>query len=82
MKIVWTLILHRIRPHMAAHIPASMWGAILGRSAHEAIFLQDTATDMDPLSLILTSLDVKGAFVNTPWLLLEAVWRQLGLPYR
>ena len=36
---------------------------------------------MDPLDLIIASLDVKGAFPNTPWLLLEAVWKRLGLPF-
>ena len=36
---------------------------------------------MDPVDLIIASLDVKGAFLNTPWLLLEAVWKRLGLPF-
>ena len=36
---------------------------------------------MDPVDLIVASLDVKGAFSNTPWLLLEAVWKRLGLPF-
>ena len=36
---------------------------------------------MEPVALIITSLDVKGAFPNTPWLLLEAVWKRLGLPF-
>ena len=35
---------------------------------------------MDPVDLIIASLDVKGAFLNTPWLLLEAVWKRMGLP--
>ena len=34
---------------------------------------------MDPVDLIIASLDVKGAFPNTPWLLLEAVWKRIGL---
>ena len=33
---------------------------------------------MDPVKLIIASLDVKGAFPNTPWLLLEAVWKRTG----
>ena len=74
VKIIWTNLLRRIRPHLYPHIPASLWGAIPGRSPHEAIFLQDTIADMDPVDLIIASLDVKGAFPNTPWLLLEAVW--------
>ena len=81
VKIVWTILLRRIRPHLDPHIPASLWGAIPGRSPHEAIFLQDTIADMDPVDLIIASLDVKGAFPNTPWLLLEAVWKRLGLPF-
>ena len=36
---------------------------------------------MDRWDLIIASLDVKGAFLNTPWLLLEAVWKRLGLPF-
>ena len=81
VKIVWTILLRRIRPHLDPHIPVSLWGAIPGRSPHEAIFLQDTIADMDPVDLIIASLDVKGAFPNTPWLLLEAVWKRLGLPF-
>ena len=36
---------------------------------------------MDSVDLIIASLDVKGAFTNTPWLLLEASWKRLGLPF-
>ena len=36
---------------------------------------------MDPLDLIIAPLDVKGAFPNTPWRLLEVVWKRLGLPF-
>ena len=36
---------------------------------------------MDPVDLIIASLDVKRAFPNTPWLLLEAVWKRLGLSF-
>ena len=62
-------------------MPASLWGAIPGRSPHEAIFLQYTIADMDPVDLLIASLHVKGAFPNTPWLLLEAVWKRLGFPF-
>ena len=34
---------------------------------------------MDPVDLIIASLDVKGVFRNTPSLLLEAVWKHMGL---
>ena len=80
-KIVWSILLRRIRPHLDPNIHASLWGAIPGRSPHKAIFLLDTITDMDPVDLMTASLDVKGAFPNTPWLLLEAVWNRMGLPY-
>ena len=36
---------------------------------------------MDLVDLIIAFLDGKGAFPNTPWLLLEAVWKRMGLPY-
>ena len=36
---------------------------------------------MDPVDLIIASLDVKGAFPNTPWLLLEAAWKHIGRPF-
>ena len=36
---------------------------------------------MDPVDLIIASLDVKGAFPNTPLLFLEVVWKRLGLPF-
>ena len=81
VKIVWTVLLRRIRPHLDPHIPASLWGAIAGRFPHEVIFLQDTIANMDLVALIIASLDVKGAFPNTPLLLLEAAWKHLGLPF-
>ena len=76
-----TILLHRIRPHLDPHRPGSLWGAIPGWSPHEAIILQDTIANVDPVDLIIASLDVKGAFPNTPWLLLEAVWQHTGLPF-
>ena len=81
VKIIWTVLLHRIRIHLDPHIPASLWGTIPVRSTHEAIFLQNTTADMDPVDLIIASLYVKAAFPNTPWLLLEAMWKRLGLPF-
>ena len=35
---------------------------------------------MDQLDLIIASLNVKRPFSNTPWLLLKAVWKRMGLP--
>ena len=81
VKIVWTILLRRIRPHLEPHTPASLRGAIPGWSPDKAIFLQDTMADIDPLDLIIASLAVKGAFLNTHWLLLEAVWKYMGLPF-
>ena len=81
VKIVWTILLRCIRPHLNPHVPASLSGAIPGWCPHEAIFLQDTMADMDPVDLIIVSLDLEGAFPNTPWLLPEAVWKHMGLPF-
>ena len=36
---------------------------------------------MDPVDLIMASPNVSGAFPSTPWLLLEAVWKRMGLPF-
>ena len=69
VKLVWTLILGR------------MWGAMAGRSPHEAIFLQDTALDMNPYEMIIASLDVHGAFPHAPHRLLTEVWDAAGLPF-
>ena len=37
VKVVWTILLRRIGPHLDPHIPASLWGAIPGRSPKDAI---------------------------------------------
>ena len=81
VKFVWTILLCRIRPHLDPNIPASFSGAILGRSPHVAIFLQDTVANVDTVDIVIASLDVRGALPNIPWLLLEAVWKRLGLPF-
>ena len=80
VKLVWTLILRRIALAVFAHVPASMWGAMAGRSPHEAIFLQDTALDMHPYEMIIASLDVQGAFPHAPHRLLTEVWDAMGPP--
>ena len=81
VKIVWTILLRRIRPDLDPHIPGTLWGAIPGRSPQEAIFLQDTVAKMDPVDLVIASFNVKGAFLNTPWLLLGAAWKRQDLPF-
>ena len=67
---MWTLILGHIARAAFAHVPASMWGAMAGRSPHEAIFLQDTALDMNPYEMIVASLNVQGAFQDVCSLLI------------
>ena len=81
-KLIWMLILERVAPAVHRAVPPTMWGAIPGRSPLEAIFMQDAVVDTDPISLIITSLDVKGAFPNTPHRLLRAVWKRMGLPFQ
>ena len=44
--------------------------------------MQDAVVDMDLISLIITSLDVKGAFPDTAHRLLRAVWKHMGLPFQ
>ena len=64
-KLIWMLILKRVAPQVYRAIPPTMWGAIPGRSPWEAIFMQDAVVDMDPISLIIRSMDVKGALPKT-----------------
>ena len=80
VRIVWTILLRRIRPNLDPHIPSSLLGAIQGRSPHQAPLLQDAVDDMDPMAVVIASLSVKWAFSNTPWLFPEAVWKHLGFP--
>ena len=72
----------QVAPAVYRAIPPTMWGAIPGRLPLEAIFMQDAVVHMDPISLIITSLDVKGAFPNTLHRLLYAVWEHMGLPFQ
>ena len=81
-KLIWMLILKRVAPAVYPAIPPTMWGAIPCRSPLEAIFLEDAVVDMDPISLIIMSLGVRGAFPNTLHRLLRAVWEHMGLPSR
>ena len=76
------LILKRVAPAVYRAIPPTMWGAIPGRSPLEAIFIQVVVVDMDPISLIITSLDVNRALPNIPHRLLQAVWEHMGLPFQ
>ena len=77
MKIDWTILLRRICPH----IPGSLWRAILGWFPHESIFLQDTIADMDPVDLIIASLDVKGAFQTPHGYFRRRHGKCMGLPF-
>ena len=58
-KLILMLILKHVAPAVYRAIPPTIWGAIPGRLPLEAIFMQDAVVDMDPISLIITSLDVK-----------------------
>ena len=80
---MWMLIFGRIqrRLYAAGVIPDNMVGCVLGRSTQEASFLYDMYLDDEDLEQFMASMDVKGAFLNTPHRLIEEVWRQLGLPY-
>ena len=81
VKLVWTLILGRIAPAVFAQVPSSMWGAMAGTCPHEAIFLQDTALDVNSYAMIVASLDVQGAFPDTQHLRITEVWDAMGLPF-
>ena len=82
-KLVWMVILGRIQRqlYVAGVIPDNMWGSVPGRSTQEASFLYDMYLDDEELQAFMASVDVKGAFPDTPQRLIEEVWRQLGLPY-
>ena len=69
------------RLYAAGVIPDNIWGSVPGRSTQEASFLYDMYLDDEDLEAFMASVDVKGAFPNTPHRLIEEVWRQLGLPY-
>ena len=88
---------HGGEAHLDAHHEMSGASSVPGHSIHdvesytlkipvrsplEAIFMQDAVVDMDPISLIITSLDVKGALPNTPHCLLLAIWEHMGLPFQ
>ena len=82
-KLVWMVILGRIqrRLYAAGVISDNMWGSVPGRSTQEASLLYDMYLDDEDLEAFMASVDVKGAFPNTPHRLIKEVWWQLGLPY-
>ena len=82
-KLVWIVIFGRIQRQLyaAGVIPDNMWGSVPGRSTQEASFLYDMYLDDEDLEAFMASVNVKGAFPNTPQRLIEELWRQLGLPY-
>ena len=82
-KLVWMVIFGRIQRwlYAAGVIPDNMWGYVPGRSTQEASFLYDMYPEDEDLEAFMASVDVKGAFPNTPHRLKEKVWQQLGLPY-
>ena len=82
-KLVWMVIFGRIqrRLYAAEVIPDKMWGSVPGGSTQESSFLYDMYLDDEDLEAFMASVDLKGAFPNTPHRLIEEVLRQLGLPY-
>ena len=81
-KLIWMPILKWVAPAVYWAATPTMWGPITGRLPWEAIFLQNAVVDLDLISLIITSLDVKGSFSKTPHCLLRAVWQHTGLPFQ
>ena len=81
-KLIWMVIFGRIQWRLYADevIPDNMWGSVPGRSTQKASFLYAMYLDDEDLEVFMVSVDVKGAFPNTPHRLFEEVWRQLGLP--
>ena len=82
-KLVWMVVFGRIqrRLYAAGVIPDNIWGSVTGRSTQEASFLYDMYLNDEDLEAFMASVDVKGAFPNTPHRLIEEVWRQFRLPY-
>ena len=81
-NLSWMLILKQMAPAVYRTVPPKMWGAIPAGWPLEATFAQDAVVDMDPISPIITSVDVSGACPNTPHRLLRAVWKRMGLPFQ
>ena len=81
-KLVWMVVFGRIQRRLYAVglIPDDMLGSVPGRYTQEAFFLYDMYLDDEDLEAFMASVDVKGAFPNTPRRLIEEVWRQLALP--
>ena len=82
-KLVWMVIFGRIqrRLYAAGVIADNMWGSVPVRSTQEASCLYDMYLDDEDLEAFMASVDVKGAFPNTPHRLIAEVWQQLGLLY-
>ena len=56
-------------------------GGLCRSGPQKASFLYDMYLADEDLEAFMASVDVKGAFPNTPHRLIEEVWRQLGRPY-
>ena len=67
-KLVWIVIFGRIqrRLYAAGIIPDNMWGTVPSRCTQEASFLDNMFLDDEDLEAFMASVDVKGAFPNTP----------------
>ena len=79
--------------HLPAHLlrilADSLWDIVTGQTplppdranVVRPLYKKGDIADMNPVDLIIAFLDVKRAFPIMPWLLLEAVWKCLGLPF-
>ena len=56
-------------------------GSMPGRSSQEANFLYDMGLDEEVGEVFTVIAGVKGGLPNTPHILMESVWQQLGLHY-
>ena len=83
-KVVRMVVFRRIqgRLYEVGNVRDNMWELAPGRSTDEAGFLYNMYLDDEDLESFMASMDVKGAFVNTPHRLIDEVWTQLRLPYR
>ena len=81
---MWMVIFGRIQRKLyeVGVIPDNMWGSVPGASTQEASFLYHMYLGDEDMKAFMASVDVKGAFPNTPHNLIEEVWKQLGLPYK
>ena len=72
----------RSGPSSVPSHPTQDVGSNTGTLTAGAIFMQNAVVGVVPIGLIITSLDVKGAFLNTPHRVLQAVWEHIGILFQ